>query len=82
MAPEANAFQAGYSNPTAKYGERTYVTVQGLNIVRKAKEGPIGTAQVGSFWSFGNLTEINLPLPGSADGDAMSEQEAMMEGAA
>ena len=59
MAPEAEAFEfVGYQNPTAKIGQRTYVSVQGIGIIRRSGEG------LGSFFTTGPLQNYPLPQPG------------------
>ena len=72
MAPEAEAF-SGYENPETRYGERTYVTVQGLGIHRTAGSGP-GERQVGDFKQV-STNSINLPEVGVAYGAALPEHE-------
>ena len=75
MAPEAEAF-SGYENPEDRYGERTYVTVQGLGIFRTAGSGP-GKKQVGNFEAIMH-SDLHLPDPGTEYG-AVTEEEVMHE---
>jgi len=70
MAPEAEAF-SGYENPTNRYGSRTYVTVQGLGIQRKAGSGP-GEKEVGDF-RIVSTNSLNLPNVGQEYGVASEE---------
>ena len=77
MAPEAEAF-SGYENPASRYGERTYVTVQGLGIHRTAGTGP-GEKQVGYF-KLVSTNGIQLPDVGTEYGNlggGMPEEHMM-----
>ena len=75
MAPEANPFQ-GYQNPTARQGQRTYVTQQGINIFRRAGHDMFGnwTKQVGRFEQF-NTSPLALPNPGVFPGEEAPVEE-------
>ncbi|QDP50553.1 MAG: hypothetical protein Unbinned92contig1002_50 [Prokaryotic dsDNA virus sp.] len=78
MAPEANAHEfQGYQNPEERQGQRTYVTVQGINIVRRAGNNK----QVGIFESF-SLSPVNLPNPGVFPGEPIEEEMEEVPGGA
>ena len=71
MAPEANAFEfQGYQNPTARQGQRTYVTMQGINIFRRAGGDSYGnwTKEVGRFERF-TTSPLPMPQPGEFPGE-------------
>jgi len=77
MAPEAEAF-SGYENPVNRYGERTYVTVQGLGIHRIAGTGP-GETQIGDFKEV-STSDVHLPDAGTEYGDTGGDIHEEIEG--